>query len=413
MKGRSGDSERVLFLSPEAPYPLAGGGAMRTAGLLQYLSRRYPIHLVVFAEEGTPDPQLFLPPGLVRKVDTIRLPYHRRGGVTRVCRNTSRLLRGRLPLMDRFTQRDSLLRVEAATRGRRYRLAVIEHFWCAEYLRLLRERADCVVLDLHNIESVLHSGCAETEPWPQNLGHRFFHHRASQLERRLLAQFDLVLTTSEADAGRVRAICPGVHAAVYPNSLPLRDAPTVPEELVLGFSGNLEYHPNITAVRFFATQVWQVLKMKHASLVWRLIGKNPHAVQDLVGADPRIELTGEVADALPEIARACIAIAPLLAGSGTRVKIMEAWAAARPVISSPVGAEGLPIVNGENIVLAESPGEWVDQVLKLLGCPEQRRKLGAAGRAVFERELCWPAAWKRLDEVIPPLLAAHRVVAAS
>jgi glycosyltransferase involved in cell wall biosynthesis len=201
---------------------------------------------------------------------------------------------------------------------------------------------------------------------------------------------------------------------VFPNSIPLRPVPSTPEERdVIVFSGNLEYHPNVSAVRFFATRVWQTLRTKHAGLVWRLIGKNPHAVRDIVGADPRIELTGEIEDALPEIARASIAVAPLLAGSGTRVKIMEAWAAARPVISSPIGAEGLPVVEGGNILLAESETEWVEQVLKLLANEPLRKKLGLAGRKIFERELCWPAAWKRLDATLSPLLAANRVAAAS
>jgi glycosyltransferase involved in cell wall biosynthesis len=131
-------------------------------------------------------------------------------------------------------------------------------------------------------------------------------------------------------------------------------------------------------------------------------------VQHIVGGDARIELTGEIEDALPEIARARIIVAPLLAGSGTRVKIMEAWAAARPVISSPIGAEGLPVADGENIVLVETPQDWVGQVLELLRDESRRRRLGAAGRAVFERELCWPAAWRCLDAVLPESLAASR-----
>ena len=386
---------------------------MRTAGLLNYLRERLPVHLVVFAQHGAPSPETALPGGLVERVSTVRLPYHRRDGVSRIYRNASRLLRGRLPLMDRFSEPDSVSQVEGAIRGRRYRLAVVEHFWCADYVRLLRRHADLVVLDLHNVESALHFGCAQTEPWPQNLGHRFFHHHALGIERRLLAQFDLVLAASEDDASRVREICPGANVAVCPNSIPLRPVPALLEDDAIAFSGNLEYHPNMSAVRFFATEVWQALKLKQPRLVWRLIGKNAHAVQDIVGSDPRIELTGEAPDALAEIARAKIAVAPLLAGSGTRVKIVEAWAAARPVISSLIGAEGLPVVNGENIVLAQSPAEWIEQVLKLLSDEPRRRKLGAAGRDIFERELCWPAAWRSLDAVLGPLLESDRVAAAS
>jgi hypothetical protein len=83
------------------------------------------------------------------------------------------------------------------------------------------------------------------------------------------------------------------------------------------------------------------------------------------------------------------------------------------VISSVIGAEGLPVVNGENIVLAQSPVEWIEQVLKLLDDEPRRRELGAAGRDAFERELCWPAAWRRLDAVLAPLLESDRVAAAS
>jgi glycosyltransferase involved in cell wall biosynthesis len=412
MSGLSGESERVLFFSPEAPYPLAGGGAMRSSALLHYFAQRYPVDLIVFAHDAAPDPVSSLPPGLVQRTDVIELPYHRRDPLARVYRNSSRLLRRRLPLMDRFSEPDSMRKAREALRDRRYRLAVIEHFWCAEYLPLLRGHADAVVLDLHNVESALHAGCAATEPWPQSLGHRVFHRRALQLERRLLPRFDLVLASSEADAGRIRAICPRASVAVAPNSIPLRDVPEVAEEEAIAFSGNLEYHPNISAVRYFATRVWPILRAKRPGLVWRLIGKNPHAVQDIVGKDPRIELTGEVADALPEIARARIAVVPLLAGSGTRVKIMEAWAAARAVVSSPIGAEGLPAVDGENVLLARSPDEWVQQVLKLLDDREQRKSIGGAGRAVFERELCWPAAWRRLDETMPALMSPSQVAAA-
>jgi glycosyltransferase involved in cell wall biosynthesis len=92
---------------------------------------------------------------------------------------------------------------------------------------------------------------------------------------------------------------------------------------------------------------------------------------------------------------------------------MEAWAARRPVVSTSVGAEGLPVESGKNIVLANSPQDWMEQVLKLLEDEEERKRLGAAGRDVFERELSWPAAWRRLDEALQPLLGPIPAAAAS
>jgi len=387
------------LLSPEAPYPLAGGGPMRTASVLHFLAQRSPVHLITFSQPDAPAPEEALPQGLCDRVSTIPLPAHSRGTAAKAWRNGVRMLRGRLPLMDRFAQSESLDRVKFETQTKHYSLAVIEHFWCADYLDALRPRAKLVVLNLHNVESELHAGCARTEPWPQNLAHRYFQMRALELEKRYLPQFDLVLTTSEADAERVRRIAPGARAAVYPNALPLLPAPTGvrdSEREVIAFSGNLEYHPNVRAVHFFRTQVWPELRRRRPDLIWRLIGKNEHAVRSIVGSDPRIELSGAIDDPVRELAQCRLAVVPLLAGSGTRVKIMEAWAARRAVVSSPIGAEGLPVEDGVNIALALDPHEWIETVIGLLVDNESRARLGAAGRSTYERELSWPAAWKRL-----------------
>ena len=174
-------------------------------------------------------------------------------------------------------------------------------------------------------------------------------------------------------------------------------APAV-EEHCIAFSGNLEYHPNVAAVRFFAADVWPQLRERDAELRWRLIGRNEQAVARWVAGDPRIETTGPVDDALAELARVRVVVVPLLAGSGTRVKILEAWAAGRAVVSTRVGAEGLPAVHRENLLLADSPTEILEAVLVLLEDEPLRRRLGEAGRRLVEEQFCWPAAWRGLEQ---------------
>jgi glycosyltransferase involved in cell wall biosynthesis len=117
----------------------------------------------------------------------------------------------------------------------------------------------------------------------------------------------------------------------------------------------------------------------------------------LVAGDKRVEFTGAVEDALPELARAEVAVVPLVAGSGTRLKILEAWAAALPVVSTTLGAEGLPVCDGCNICLADSPRAFAESVSWLLGCTEERLALGQAGRSLLEKEFNWEAAWRNLD----------------
>jgi glycosyltransferase involved in cell wall biosynthesis len=166
---------------------------------------------------------------------------------------------------------------------------------------------------------------------------------------------------------------------------------------VIAFSGNMEYHPNLSAVAFFRNEVWPQLRERWPQLVWRLIGKNPDAVRRFTMGDPRIQTTGTVANAVQELARARVAVAPLLAGSGTRLKILEAWAAGVPVVTTTVGGEGLPIRHEETVLIADGGPEFGAAVTRLLTCTDLRRQLGDAGRLLLEKEFTWETAWKKLD----------------
>jgi glycosyltransferase involved in cell wall biosynthesis len=400
MRKQSGASNRAVFLSPEAPYPLAGGGPLRSGSLLHWLARRYQVHLITFTDGKVPNPEPDLPKGLADRFSCIELPRHGKGPASRFYRNTGRLIRGELPLTDRFGQAQSLQRVALATQDEHFDIAVIEHFWCAQYLGVLRSRAKKVVLDLHNIESVLHDGCARTEPWPSSLGHRLFRRTAERMEKDILAEFDLVLVTSEADRERVLRIAPKAEVGVYPNSIPLVAKPEVEEEDVVAFSGNLEYHPNVTAVKYFKKHVWPGLRESAPQLRWRIIGKNDFAIKDLIQDDPRIESTGRIDDAIQELARTKVVVVPLLAGSGTRIKILEAWAAERPVVSTSIGADGLPVRDGENIWIADDPQAMKAAVLELLKNKELRIKLGKTGRKTYAENYSWPAAWDTLEPLV-------------
>jgi glycosyltransferase involved in cell wall biosynthesis len=380
------------MLSPETPYPLHGGGALRTASLLNYLARDFDVDLIVFRHLASQNPARALPPGLVKNVQVVDLPNNRRDVTSRVARNGIRLLRGVPPLVDRFRGYEHALRLTA-----HYDLAVIEHFWCAEYLKPIRPVSKRVVLNLHNIESVLHESCSRTEPLASSLAHKRFAARCRQLERSWLPRFDALLTPSELDARRIRALHQSSNVVVYPNAIPIAPIPRRVEENVIAFSGNLDYRPNRTAVKFFARHIWPALCRNNPGLRWRLIGMNPEAIrQDIAGLE-RVETTGPVADAVTELACAKVVVAPLLSGSGTRLKIIEAWAAARPVVATTLGAEGLPAAHGREIYLGDNPPDLIQFVQRLLDSPDERTKMGHAGRCLFEHEFCWDAAWRKLD----------------
>jgi polysaccharide biosynthesis protein PslH len=386
----------ALFLTPEAPFPLAGGGSIRSASLLEFLSQKYSVDVVVFRQPGEPDPSLAIPARLARRVQVLQLPWNSRHPAVRLARTADRLVRTVPPLNDRFAGYGAQL--GAFIGNERYRVALIEHFWCAPYVECISPHADLVVLDLHNIESILMSRRAEIAGWAASAALRRFARASRRLERHWLPKFGTLLSASDLDAARLQEISPTSRVVIYPNALPKVALPGIAEQHAVAFSGNLEYDPNADAVRYFHDSVWPLLRDRWPELVWRLIGKGSEAIESYVRDDPGIEIAGPPADAVEALAAAQVVVAPLRAGSGTRVKIVEAWAAARAVVATTLGAEGLPAKDGENILIADAPALFAVAVTRLLESPELRRSLGVAGRRTYEQHLTWPSAWGKLDD---------------
>jgi glycosyltransferase involved in cell wall biosynthesis len=385
-----------LFLAPEAPYPAAGGGALRSASFVQYLAGRYRLDLIVFREPGSPDPASLVPRGLFGDVLVLDLARHSRTRLARLARNLDRARRGAPPLADRFSGFGPS--IAAFVRDKHYQLAVIEHLWCAPYWEQIAPRSETVALDAHNVESVLMERCAALESWLMRLLLRRFREAWLSLERRWLPRFDLILAASAPDAVALADLAPTTRICVYPNSLALAPQPEVEEQQAIVFTGNFEYPPNRDAVQYFHGRIWPLLRKRHPDLVWRLAGSNAEAVAGFLRHDPRIQILGPVEDAVVELARARVAIVPLRAGSGTRFKILEAWAAGRAVVSTMIGAEGLGAVDGEHLLLADTPERFADAVSALLESADLRRRVGNAGRCLYEERFTWESAWASLIE---------------
>lgn len=397
MKRPSADSgtevRRALFVSPEAPYPMTGGGALRSASLLEYLAANYRVDLLLFRQPGAPDPAAEIPRDLAGVVAVFQLPHHGKSAAARLWRNAVRALGGRPPLFDRYSGFEAAF--SQALRGRSYEVAIIEHFWCAGYGEPIRPVARRLVIDLHNVESALAERLAAEARWPVSMMMQRFAAGYRRLERELLPRFDLCLTASQADLDRISEY--RVEGRVFPNALPSRPTATaVEEEHCVAFSGNLEYTPNQGAVRFFFHSIWPKLRESWPDLEWKVIGKNPEAVRDIVRGDPRVSFPGPIPDAVEALARCEVVVVPLLAGSGTRFKILEAWAAGRAVVSTSVGAEGLEAVDREHLLIAESAADFAAAVHQLLSDRDLRWRIGQAGQKYFLARYTWESAWEHL-----------------
>ncbi len=268
-----------------------------------------------------------------------------------------------------------------------------------------------VVLFEHNVEYLIWQRlCAlETTPWKRALFELEWRKlRAREADACMRA--DLTLAVSEDDRRRLEAIAPGIRAASIPTGVdtnyftPNRDTER-PDRLV--FSGSMDWHPNEDAVLHFADAILPRIRAEIPGATLTVVGRNPTARLREIALRAEIIVTGTVDDVRPSIAEASVYVVPLRAGGGTRLKIFEALAMAKPVVSTTVGAEGLALEPGRHFVAADGPRDFADAVVGLLRDPQRRNALGQAGRNLVEAYYSWPTVAREFEERCEGVVALH------
>jgi glycosyltransferase involved in cell wall biosynthesis len=184
------------------------------------------------------------------------------------------------------------------------------------------------------------------------------------------------------------------------------ECPPQPGRMV--FTGAMDWLPNADATVFFVEQILPRIRKRLPSAHVRLVGRNPDPalVRRLTG--PGVDFTGTVEDVRPELAAAALVVVPLRIGSGTRLKILEAWAMGKAVLSTSIGAEGLPAVDRESIILADTPEAFTDRAVELLEDRERSTALGVSGRRVALEGFSWKRIARNLVAAYEGAVVAHR-----
>ena len=158
------------------------------------------------------------------------------------------------------------------------------------------------------------------------------------------------------------------------------------------FSGSMDWDPNEDAVLYFMKEIYPLIKKKAPYASFTVVGRNPsQRLKSLNKLDSSINITGTVEDVRPYLTESEVYVVPLRIGGGTRIKIFEAMAMALPVVSTPIGAEGLSVKNGENILLSDQPEEFADNVIKLLQDQKNREEIGEKALTLIQKRFSWGA----------------------
>jgi sugar transferase (PEP-CTERM/EpsH1 system associated) len=389
------DRLRVLFVAKRFPYPADTGGKIRTARLLEQLSQRLDITLVSNVEHPKDDPHLSDVHKLCARFEPVSWQETVKGSLQFYAQLLQRL-GSRYPASVAGDYSPPFAeRIRACLARDRYDLLVCD--FVQPSINLADDIDIPVLLFQHNVESMIFERHARTAAGaPLRWFWRSQWRKMERFEREACQRFAGVVAVSETDralfaarfgARRTFAIPTAVDADYFrPSTGPVLDGRLV-------FTGSMDWLPNEDAVLFFVDEILPRITSRVPEASLAVVGRRPSPrLRRRLAARPEVTITGRVDDVRPHLERAAVFVIPLRIGGGTRIKAYEAMAMAKPVVSTRVGVEGLPVQDGEHLVLADRPEDFADAVLRLLQQPERGRRLGQAARSFVEGSCRWPSA---------------------
>lgn len=406
---------RILYVSQIIPYPPHGGVLQRGYNLLRELAREHDVHLLAFHhpdELHSGEPLQRACEALAsfcREVEYFEL-WPKRSALHKFLALGLAALHP-LPFSVLAQRNETLSRRIAGLCGGANPPDILH----LDTVALAPYAAGCghvpAVLTHHNIESRLMERRAAHE---RGTLQRFYVEAQARRLRRyeldVCGQFPLNITVSAADASLLEEICPGARTCVVPNGVdtdyfqPRRSAETP----AVVFTGGMNMFANRDAVEWFLGDIWPLVKAKVPGVRFFAIGQRPsQRVLDAARHDEAVVAPGHVADVRPWVAQAAVYVVPMRVGGGTRLKVLDAMAQGKAIVTTSLGAEGIEASNDAHFILADDARSFAATVVDLIGRPDRRREMGDAARVRVESHYSWRILGKRLGAAYARVVAEH------
>ena len=380
---------KILFVGTNVPVPPNNGQAIRTLSVLQALvAAGHVLDFVGFVGKSAPETLEPLS-SFCRKVELLPQHWANVSAQSNYLRRAQCLFSRKSYSIQRFLSQQMETTIQARLDASEFDLIVSNGLYGLVNVPSTRLP---IVLDCHNVEYLMIERYAALEKNPAKKCYARIESRLMRAaERRACCRVAAAMVCSEQDRGRLQDFCPDVPLAVVPNVVDTEFF--VPSDDETGdhgrspqllFQGSMDWYPNRDAVEFFASKIFPLVRAKVPDGRFIVAGRNPDPGFLRKYANCQwMEFTGTVPDMRPYLSAASVVVVPLRVGSGTRIKILEAGASGRPTVSTTVGAEGIDLENGKEIILADDPLEFAERVIALLQDREFRKTIGQAARAAI------------------------------
>ncbi len=378
---------KLLMVSPNLPCQTSGANT-RNYYLLKALAREHTVSLLALVGSNE-EVEACIPP-LRSFTQSVRIIARSAFASHKRLEQLTHIIRGKSYILET----NNLLEVQDAldelVSNDQYDAVLFESALIAGY-RLPSEVK--IIVDQHNIEHELLQRTYEREvAWSRKWYNWLESRLLKPIEIERCRRADVVLVTSQREffllknmllRNVIKVVPNGVDIDIFQNTSPRETS----NQIV--FTGAMDYYPNIDAVLFFAEQCWPLIQTQVPGANWQIVGRNPPPEVWKLAQLPGVTVTGSVPDVRPYLAASAVAIAPLRIGSGTRLKILEALAMQKAVVSTGIGCEGLSVESGKHLMIADQPEAFVQAIMELLSNPVLRVALGSAGRALVEADYSW------------------------
>lgn len=385
--------------------PLDTGGKIRSYHLARELARNNELDLFIFYPEISPDPHPALDPEFSR---VVRMPIKiaGRAGLRDRFNYGLNLFSGRPHSMTKFCRPEVRRRLREHLRAHSYDVVVCDFLLTAAVIPW--DIPTPKIVFTHNVEAVIWKRHFEVN---KNLLWKAVSWREyrtmDRMERLYLRKADHVLTVSQSDRNAFSEFLQREKMTVIETGVDVdffRPESTSESPLSMVFTGSMDWMPNEDAILYFVEQILPKIRASYPTATLTVVGRSPSAkLQELAARNQGLKVTGRVEDIRPYIRESAVYVVPLRVGGGTRIKIFEAMAMGKAIVSTSIGAEGLPVQDNEHLLLADTASDFASKVVELFRDPVRRSHIGRSARSLVEANYSWASVARQFDLVLRKL----------